>query len=263
MPSTSRKTPLRFTAHVLNKNPGPLGNPFGRPIPGNDRWALLFNVYCGEGPPSAEYGRASDLYFEGQRRVFYRGLNAWVEWDGASNAFWPQDPDHPVPTTVGHRIVFLPRRGLFWGGKTNRDRALRERGGPKRVNASEAITKTIEHWASEFKRTPDSVDAGDIETIARRLAKGKGVDLDEQGGEGAVVEHVSEAQGDDSEEGDDSEDGKDREASDGKRGRESDSEDEIGVWAGCNCRSWLICLQFYLKLVASRPRLPSQCPLIL
>lgn len=218
MSSKTLEPPLRFTAHVLVKNPGPGVIPRARHHDGVQRLDLCFDIYYQLGPPSSKYGLPSDLYFDGNRRVFYRDRSAWALWDGYPGTQWPHDPDHPVEATSTHVLVFKEGRGLFWGGKTLQDRVIREGGSRARVKASRAIAQTIKYWGEQFAKGNDqeSSDVGDYQRISQRLDKAKFVDT------AADVQRG----GSEADDGDDRAEAQAPAGKDGKHARQDDTGDE-------------------------------------
>lgn len=193
MDSHSGETLLHFTAGVLIKPEGAESIPRASQSQGRIiRWTMHYNVYYGYGPPPADRGMPSDLYFQGCDVVYYRGRHEWVEWNGVPGAKWPQDPDNLVQNTINHRLIYSKERGLYWGSRSNERRVLRQRagekwgqGGPSNrihnlppIAHRRAIVDTVTHWAKHFNRNPGG-NAHDVERIARRVSKATSADMDE------------------------------------------------------------------------------------
>ena len=84
------------------------------------KWLIEFDAFLGAGDPPADIGQPSDLFFDGEERVFARTFAGWEQWIPVKNQTkgnsisWPQSPESPGGVLAGIFLTHNCDRGVLW-----------------------------------------------------------------------------------------------------------------------------------------------------
>lgn len=160
MNSDSQPT-LSFTAHALVQAQGSDSLPRASADPDCAEWHLHWDVYMAQGPPPNTLGVRSDLWFDGCKKIFFRGETVWTQWDRQPGTRWPQKPRAHHANTKDYYLVQDAEKGVYY--------RCQDTGSPSPPTSGSIIRATIRRWDAYFQAHPGDTNSKDIALMVSRL----------------------------------------------------------------------------------------------